>query len=100
MSDCIHRVSSCQCEAPPQTLPRFHPAPWRGCPLIPHRVLRAARPQPQGRKMSKSLGNVIDPLDSIAEYGTDALRFTLATGTTPGQGRGALLLLCGMASCV
>jgi len=39
----------------------------------------------QGRKMSKSLGNVIDPLDTIAEYGTDALRFTLATGTTPGQ---------------
>ncbi|GAQ82275.1 valyl-tRNA synthetase [Klebsormidium nitens] len=39
----------------------------------------------QGRKMSKSIGNVIDPLDSIAEYGTDALRFTLAVGTTPGQ---------------
>lgn len=39
----------------------------------------------QGRKMSKSLGNVIDPLDTIGEYGTDALRFTLATGTTPGQ---------------
>ncbi|KAI5065077.1 hypothetical protein GOP47_0019772 [Adiantum capillus-veneris] len=39
----------------------------------------------QGRKMSKTLGNVIDPLQSIAEYGTDALRFTLATGTTPGQ---------------
>ena len=35
--------------------------------------------------MSKSLGNVIDPLDSLAEYGADALRFTLATGTTPGQ---------------
>lgn len=39
----------------------------------------------QGRKMSKTIGNVIDPLDSIAEYGADALRFTLATGTTPGQ---------------
>ncbi|MCO5591983.1 hypothetical protein L7F22_045976 [Adiantum nelumboides] len=39
----------------------------------------------QGRKMSKTLGNVIDPLESIAEYGTDALRFTLATGSTPGQ---------------
>jgi valyl-tRNA synthetase len=35
--------------------------------------------------MSKSIGNVIDPLDSIAEFGTDALRFTLAVGTTPGQ---------------
>lgn len=31
--------------------------------------------------MSKTLGNVIDPLDTIAEYGTDALRFTLALGT-------------------
>ncbi|KAL3698531.1 hypothetical protein R1sor_012607 [Riccia sorocarpa] len=39
----------------------------------------------QGRKMSKSLGNVIDPIDTISEYGADALRFTLATGTTPGQ---------------
>eukprot|EP00246_Nothoceros_aenigmaticus_P005582 TRINITY_DN17754_c0_g1_i1.p1 TRINITY_DN17754_c0_g1~~TRINITY_DN17754_c0_g1_i1.p1 ORF type:complete len:415 (-),score=70.63 TRINITY_DN17754_c0_g1_i1:12-1235(-) len=39
----------------------------------------------QGRKMSKTLGNVINPLEMIKEYGTDALRFTLATGTTPGQ---------------
>eukprot|EP00271_Cylindrocystis_brebissonii_P000729 TRINITY_DN10959_c0_g1_i1.p1 TRINITY_DN10959_c0_g1~~TRINITY_DN10959_c0_g1_i1.p1 ORF type:complete len:1115 (-),score=201.21 TRINITY_DN10959_c0_g1_i1:1125-4418(-) len=39
----------------------------------------------QGRKMSKSLGNVVDPLDTLREYGADALRFTLATGTTPGQ---------------
>lgn len=35
----------------------------------------------QGRKMSKTLGNVIDPLDTIDEYGTDALRFTLSLGT-------------------
>ena len=34
----------------------------------------------QGRKMSKTLGNVVDPLDIIHKYGTDALRFTLATG--------------------
>ena len=34
----------------------------------------------QGRKMSKSLGNVVDPVDTITEYGTDALRYTLATG--------------------
>ncbi|CAL8463583.1 g3117 [Coccomyxa elongata] len=39
----------------------------------------------QGRKMSKSLGNVVDPVEVISEYGTDALRFTLATGTTAGQ---------------
>ncbi|KAK1270740.1 Valine--tRNA ligase [Acorus gramineus] len=37
-----------------------------------------------GRKMSKSLGNVVDPIDTIKDYGTDALRFTLALGT-PGQ---------------
>ncbi|MBX3053979.1 MAG: valine--tRNA ligase [Caldilineaceae bacterium] len=38
-----------------------------------------------GRKMSKSLGNVLDPLDLIHEYGTDALRFSLLTGGTPGN---------------
>ncbi|XP_006826387.2 valine--tRNA ligase, chloroplastic/mitochondrial 2 isoform X2 [Amborella trichopoda] len=35
----------------------------------------------QGRKMSKTLGNVIDPIDTIKQFGTDALRFTLALGT-------------------
>jgi len=39
----------------------------------------------QGRKMSKTLGNVIDPLEVIENYGTDALRYTLVTGSTPGQ---------------
>lgn len=39
----------------------------------------------EGRKMSKTTGNVIDPLDTIDKYGTDALRFTLVTGCTPGQ---------------
>jgi len=39
----------------------------------------------QGRKMSKSLGNGIDPLEIIAQYGADALRFTLATGNSPGN---------------
>ena len=39
----------------------------------------------QGRKMSKSLGNGIDPLEEIEKYGADALRFTLATGNTPGN---------------
>ncbi|SDY97821.1 valyl-tRNA synthetase [Proteiniborus ethanoligenes] len=39
----------------------------------------------QGRKMSKSLGNGIDPLDLIEQYGADALRFSLVTGNTPGN---------------
>ncbi len=39
----------------------------------------------QGRKMSKSLGNGIDPLDVIDEYGADALRMTLLTGNAPGN---------------
>lgn len=39
----------------------------------------------QGRKMSKSLGNGIDPLEIIDEYGADALRFTLVTGNSPGN---------------
>ncbi|HHY90078.1 MAG TPA: valine--tRNA ligase [Clostridiales bacterium] len=39
----------------------------------------------QGRKMSKSLGNGIDPLEIIDEYGADALRMTLATGNSPGN---------------
>lgn len=39
----------------------------------------------QGRKMSKSLGNGIDPLDVIDQYGADALRMTLITGNAPGN---------------
>lgn len=39
----------------------------------------------QGRKMSKSLGNILDPLDLIPKYGTDAVRLSLVMGTTPGQ---------------
>ncbi|MCI8403731.1 MAG: valine--tRNA ligase [Clostridia bacterium] len=39
----------------------------------------------QGRKMSKSLGNGIDPLEIVDQYGADALRFTLATGNAPGN---------------
>ncbi len=46
-----------------------------------HGIVRDA----EGRKMSKSLGNGIDPLAEIDKYGADALRFTLATGNTPGN---------------
>ena len=40
---------------------------------------------PLGRKMSKSLNNAIDPLEKAEQFGTDALRFTLATGSSPGN---------------
>ena len=46
-----------------------------------HGLIRDA----QGRKMSKSLGNGVDPLDVIGVYGADALRFTLVTGNSPGN---------------
>ena len=49
--------------------------------VLIHGLVRDA----QGRKMSKSLGNGIDPLEVIAEYGADALRFTLISGSTPGN---------------
>lgn len=39
----------------------------------------------KNQKMSKTKGNVVDPLDTIAEYGTDALRFSLLTNVVPGQ---------------
>jgi valyl-tRNA synthetase len=39
----------------------------------------------QGRKMSKSLGNIIDPLDMISKYGADATRLSLVIGSTPGN---------------
>ncbi|MDE6384650.1 MAG: valine--tRNA ligase, partial [Eubacterium sp.] len=49
--------------------------------VLIHGLVRDA----QGRKMSKSLGNGIDPLEIIDQYGADALRFTLATGNSPGN---------------
>ena len=49
--------------------------------VLIHGLVRDA----QGRKMSKSLGNGIDPLAIIDKYGADALRFTLATGNSPGN---------------
>ena len=49
--------------------------------VLIHGLVRDA----QGRKMSKSLGNGIDPLEVIDRYGADALRFMLATGNAPGN---------------
>ena len=49
--------------------------------VLIHGLIRDA----QGRKMSKSLGNGIDPLEVIDQYGADALRFMLATGNSPGN---------------
>ena len=49
--------------------------------VLIHGLVRDA----QGRKMSKSLGNGIDPMDVIADHGVDALRFFLTTNSTPGQ---------------
>lgn len=49
--------------------------------VLVHGLVRDA----EGRKMSKSLGNGIDPLEVIDQYGADALRFTLATGNSPGN---------------
>ena len=49
--------------------------------VLIHGLVRDA----QGRKMSKSLGNGVDPLEEIEKYGADALRFMLATGNAPGN---------------
>lgn len=49
--------------------------------VLIHGIVRDSK----GRKMSKSLGNGIDPLEVIETYGTDALRFSLTVGTTPGN---------------
>ena len=54
-------------------------APFKDC--LVHGIVR----DNQGRKMSKTLGNGIDPLEVIDEYGTDSLRFSLLSGTTMGN---------------
>jgi len=46
-----------------------------------HGLVRAA----DNTKMSKTKGNVVDPLDTVKEYGADSLRYSLVTGVTPGQ---------------
>ncbi|MGG1400381.1 valine--tRNA ligase [Bacillus salipaludis] len=49
--------------------------------VLIHGLVRDA----QGRKMSKSLGNGVDPMDVIDQYGADSLRYFLSTGSSPGQ---------------
>ena len=49
--------------------------------VLIHGLVRDA----EGRKMSKSLGNGVDPMEVIAQYGADSLRYFLATGSSPGQ---------------
>ncbi len=49
--------------------------------VLIHGLVRDA----EGRKMSKSLGNGVDPMDVIGQYGADSLRYFLATGSSPGQ---------------
>lgn len=56
-----------------------HQAPFKD--VVLHGLIRDAK----GRKMSKSLGNGINPMDVIEQYGVDALRFFLTTNSTPGQ---------------
>jgi valyl-tRNA synthetase len=56
-----------------------HDVPFRH--VLIHGLVRDA----QGRKMSKSLGNGVDPMEVIEKYGTDALRFFLTTNSAPGQ---------------
>ncbi|MEQ7006396.1 valine--tRNA ligase [Actinopolymorpha sp. B17G11] len=55
-----------------------HSVPFRA--VVLHGMVRDAH----GKKMSKSFGNVVDPLDWITRYGADATRFTLARGANPG----------------
>ena len=55
-------------------------APGLGLALHLIMVLQVQVKDEKGRKMSKTLGNVVDPVDVIETHGTDALRFTLATG--------------------
>ncbi len=62
-----------------QSLEMTKVAPFKN--VVIHGLVRDA----QGRKMSKSLGNGIDPMEVIATYGADALRYFLTTNSTPGQ---------------
>ncbi len=56
-----------------------------GKPPFKHILIHGLVRDAQGRKMSKSLGNGVDPLDIVEQFGADALRFSLATGNSPGN---------------
>lgn len=62
-----------------QSLHFTHERPFKD--VVLHGLMR----DPQGRKMSKSLGNGVDPMDVVNKYGCDALRWFLLNGTAPGQ---------------
>ncbi|RMC48680.1 valine--tRNA ligase [Lactobacillus sp. ESL0228] len=62
-----------------QSLHFTHERPFKD--VVLHGLIR----DEQGRKMSKSLGNGVDPMDVVDEYGADALRWFLLNGTAPGQ---------------
>ena len=57
---------------------------FRGEAPFPHVYFNGIVRDPQGHKMSKTRGNVVDPMQMVEEYGADALRFTLAALSTPG----------------
>ena len=58
---------------------------FMGEPPFPTVLIHGIVRDSQGRKMSKSLGNGVDPMDVIAQYGADALRFSLVQGVGPGN---------------
>ena len=63
----------------------FQSLEFTGKAPFKHVLLHGLIRDEQGRKMSKSLGNGIDPMDVVEKYGVDALRWFLITGSTPGQ---------------
>ena len=67
------------------------PEKCRSITVLIHGLVRDS----QGRKMSKSLGNGIDPLEIIDKYGADALRLTLITGNAPGNDMRFYMGACG-----
>ena len=63
----------------------FQSLEFTGCQPFKNVLIHGLIRDEQGRKMSKSLGNGIDPMDVIEKYGADALRWFLSNGSAPGQ---------------